>query len=413
VTSKFRHHARTRIAVSALAAALACASGAAAGDRHAQAGAAVAATEAAEAAKTGGGRGGIGLKRVGRFRAPTYVAGAPGEKGVFVVEQAGRIRLLRRGKRRTFLDIRGKVLIGGEQGLLSVAFAPDYRTSGFLYVFYVTNGGDLAIEEYRRDSAKRAAPGSARRVLTIDHPGESNHNGGQVAFGPDGLLYAGTGDGGGAGDTSDNAQDVDSLLGKLLRIDPRPSSGQPYRSPGSNPFAGRAGRDEVYAVGLRNPYRFSFDGASGKGTRIAIGDVGQNRFEEIDYEKLGAANGANFGWNDFEGFSTFDGAHAPAPSRHDRPIKVYGLGGGGCAVIGGYVSAARELASIRGRYVYGDFCLGQIRSLVPKLGRARKDRRLGVRVPMLSSFGRGPGGSLYATSLNGPVFKLVGKRRKR
>jgi hypothetical protein len=367
----------------------------------------------AAAKRVGSGKGGIGLKRVGRFRTPTFVTGAPGVKGVFVVEQAGRVRLLRKGKRRTFLNIRGKVLFGGEQGLLSLAFAPDYRRTGLLYVYYVTNGGDLAIEEYRRASAKRAAPGSARRVLTVNHPGESNHNGGQLAFGPDGLLYAGTGDGGGAGDAADNAQDVNSLLGKILRIDPRPSNGNPYRSPASNPFAGRAGRDEIYATGLRNPYRFSFDRVTSKGARIAIGDVGQNRFEEIDYEKLGGANGANFGWNDFEGFSRFDGAHPPGPSRHDRPIKAYGLGGGGCAVIGGYVSGSPKLKSIRGRYVYGDFCLGQIRSLVPRLGGARKDRRLGVRVPSLSSFGQGPGKALYATSLNGSVFKLVGKRKRR
>jgi glucose/arabinose dehydrogenase len=395
-----------RPAVALACAALACA--VALGT--ARGGTADAAPEAGKATKIGGGKGGVGLKRVGRFRTPTFVTGAPGVKGVFVVEQAGRIRLLRKGKRRTFLDIRGKVLFGGEQGLLSVAFAPNYRTSGFLYVFYVTNGGDLAIEEYRRASAKRAAPGSARRVLTVNHPGESNHNGGQLDFGPDGLLYAGTGDGGGAGDAGDNAQSTDSLLGKILRIDPRPSDGNPYRSPGSNPFAGRAGRDEIFAMGLRNPYRFSFDTVSGRGARIAIGDVGQNRFEEIDYEKLGGANGANFGWNDFEGFSRFDGAHPPGPNRHDRPIRVYSLGGGGCAVIGGYVSGSRKLKSIRGRYVYGDFCLGQIRSLVPKLGGARKDRRLGIRVPNLSSFGQGPGKTLYATSLNGSVFKLVGKR---
>ena len=245
--------------------------------------------------------------------------------------------LLRKGKKRTFLDIRGEVLPGGEQGLLSVAFAPDYQQSGLLYVYYVSNAGDLAIEEYRRASATSADRSSARRVLTINHPGQSNHNGGQLQFGPDGFLYIGSGDGGGGGDPDDSAQDTSSLLGKILRIDPRPGGGDPYSSPGSNPFVGDPGRDEIYALGLRNPFRFSFDLVSPKGPHIVIGDVGQDRFEEIDYETVAGARGANFGWNDFEGNAAFGGANPPAPSRHDRPIKVYSLGGGACALIGGYV----------------------------------------------------------------------------
>ncbi len=361
-------------------------------------------------AATGRGKGGIGLKQVGRFDTPVYVGAAPGVKGIFVVEQPGRIVLLRKGRRRTFLDIRGIVRFGGEQGLLSVAFPPDYAQSGLLYVYYVTQSGDLAIEEYHRASSTRADPSSARRVLTIPHPGESNHNGGQLQFGPDGFLYAGTGDGGGAGDPDNSAQTTTSLLGKLLRIDPRPSGGSPYSSPGSNPFVGDPGRDEIYAIGLRNPFRFSFDRFSAKGPHIAIGDVGQDSFEEIDYETVDGARGANFGWNDFEGNSPFGGAIPPAPARHDRPIKVYSLDGPACATIGGYVVSSRKLRSILGRYVYGDFCLGAIRSFIPGLGGAKKDRALGVRVPMLSSFGQGPGRSLYATSLNGPVFKLVGKK---
>ncbi len=359
----------------------------------------------------GSGRGGVGLKQVGRFQQPTYVAAAPGEKGVFVVEQPGRIEVLRKGKRKTFLDIRSEVLPGGEQGLLSVAFAPDYQQSGFLYVYYVTNSGDLAIEEYKRASTSRADRGSARRLLTVNHPGQPNHNGGQLQFGPDGFLYIGTGDGGGGGDPDNSAQDTGSLLGKILRVDPRPSGGQPYGSPGSNPFVGDPGRDEIYALGLRNPFRFSFDRVSAKSPHIIIGDVGQDRFEEIDYETVAGARGANFGWNDFEGNAPFDGASPPAPSRHDRPIKVYSLGGAACALIGGYVSGSNKLSSIKGRYIYGDFCIGKLRSLVPGLGGAKKDRALGARVPMLSSFGQGPGGSLYATSLNGPVFKLVGKKK--
>ncbi len=347
-------------------------------------------------AKTGGGKGGVKLKRVTRARSPVYVAAAPGTKGVFVVEQAGRILLLQKGKKRTFLDIRKRVTFGGEQGLLSMAFAPDYATSGFFYVYYVTAGGDLAIEEYRRAGPRRAARSSARRLVTVSHPGQPNHNGGQVQMGPDGFLYAGTGDGGGAGDTDNSAQNPNSLLGKILRIDPNSGGGAPSVS--------------IRARGLRNPYRFSFDTFSSRKPRIAIGDVGQDRFEEIDYEALSNLGGANFGWNDFEGFSPFAGAIPPGPSRHDKPIKVYSDAGPACAVIGGYVVRSRKLKSLRGRYVYGDFCTGRLRSFVPRLGGARKDRRLGPRISMLSSFGEGKGGTIYATSLNGGVFRLAGRK---
>ena len=339
------------------------------------------------------------LKRVGRFAQPVYVDAAPGVQGIFVVEQGGRIRLVQKGKRRTFLDIRGEVLDGGEQGLLSVAFPPDYRSSGLFYVYFTTNGGDIAVNEYRRATPKRADAGSARRILTVNHPGQSNHNGGQLQFGPDGSLYAGTGDGGGAGDPDNSAQDPGSNLGKILRIDP---------NPGGSPSI------EVYSLGLRNPFRFSFDMVSARQPRIVIGDVGQNRFEEVDYETLADARGANFGWNDFEGLSPFDGANPPAPSRHDRPIKVYSLGGNRCALIGGYVVRARSLKGLFKRYVYGDYCNGKLRSFTPRLNGAKRDRGLGLTVPSLTSFGEGPGGSLYATSQNGPVFRVVSTRgRKR
>jgi hypothetical protein len=369
---------------------------------HRRAGAALAAGALALLCSAGIGAGEaeakLKLKRVGGFQEPVYVAAAPGVEGIFVVEQAGRILLVQKGKRRTFLDIRGEVLDGGEQGLLSVAFPPDYAASGLLYVYFTTNGGDIAVEEYRRATPKRADPGSARRILTVNHPGESNHNGGQLQFGPDGRLYAGTGDGGGGGDPDDSAQNPASLLGKLLRIDP---------NPGGGPLI------ELYSLGLRNPFRFSFDTVSARKPRIIIGDVGQNRFEEVDYETLAGARGANFGWNDFEGFSVFDGANPPGPSRHDRPIKVYRLGGERCALIGGYVVRQRSLKGLFKRYVYGDFCDGRLRSFTPKLGGAKRDRRIGLQVPSLSSFGEGPGGALYATSLNGPVFRIVPTKRGR
>jgi glucose/arabinose dehydrogenase len=364
----------------------------------------------AEAAKKRGGK--AKLIRVGKFRQPVYVAAAPGVGGIFVVERGGRIIRVQGGRRRVFLDIRGQVRPGGEQGLLSVAFAPDYTSTGLFYVYFTNNGGDNEIDEFSAAGGGLSAePSSQRQVLLFNHPVNTNHNGGQLQFGPDGLLYAGTGDGGGAGDRPDNAQNPNSLLGKLLRIDPRTQGGRPYTSPPGNPFANGGGRPEVYSLGLRNPFRFSFDFVSSPGEpRIVIGDVGQDRFEEIDYETLAAANGANFGWNDFEGFAPFDGAHSPGPGRHDRPIKVYRLSGSACALIGGYVVADRKLKGLFRRYLYGDFCVGKIRSLTPRLGGARKDRGTGLEVPMLSSFGEGPNGKVYATSLNGPVYRLARRR---
>ena len=276
----------------------------------------------------------------------------------------------------------------------------------------MTGSGDLAIEEYRRASLHRAPTPPARAGCSPSPtPASPTTTAASSSSAPTDSCTSGTGDGGGAGDPDNSAQTTTSLLGKLLRIDPRPSGGDPYSSPASNPFVGVPGRDEIYAIGLRNPFRFSFDRFSAKGPYIAIGDVGQNRFEEIDYERVNGARGANFGWNDFEGNSPFSGAIPPAPARHDRPIKVYSLNGAACATIGGYVVSNRKLKSILGRYVYGDFCLGKIRSFVPHLRGAAKDRGLGVKVPSLSSFGQGPGKSLYATSLDGPVYKLVGKRK--
>ncbi len=335
----------------------------------------------------------VKLKRIGRFQSPTYVTSAPGIPGVVVVERAGRIRLVQGHKRRTFTTISG-VSTGGERGLLSVAFAPGYATSRLLYVYFTTGSGDLEIAALHADpDGLHADPSTLQPIVIVPHPTHSNHNGGQLQFGPDGMLYAGTGDGGGAGDEPDNAQNPNSRLGKLLRIDPS------------------SGAVETYAIGLRNPYRFSFDLISDPGhPRIAIGDVGQDRFEEIDYLPLAATAGANFGWNDFEGFAPFPGAHPPTPSQSVRPIKVYSHAGGACSIIGGYVVRDTRLRSLVHRYVYGDFCTGKIRSLIPDPRGARRDKRTGVRVRDLSSFGEGADGALYATSLDGPVYRFVRRR---
>jgi glucose/arabinose dehydrogenase len=353
---------------------------------------------------------GVGLKRVGSFDAPVYVTGAPGvPKLLFVVEQEGRIVLMKGGRRAgTFLDIRGLVGYGGERGLLSVAFPPDYGRSKRFYVYYTDRDGSIQIDEFRRSSATRAAAGSRRPVITIPHPVNSNHNGGQLQF-LGNLLYFGTGDGGSGGDPPNNAQNKDVLLGKLLRIDPRAAGGKPYSVPASNPFVGRPGRDEIYSYGLRNPFRFSFD-RTHRQPRIAIGDVGQNGFEELDYTTVGEAGGANFGWDAFEGFSKYtdENSGTPDPGGTVKPIFAYPHSrGGSCSVIGGYVVRDRRLAGLRGSYVYADLCEGRLRSLVPHLKRASGDRRLGLQVSSPSSFGEDQQHRLYVTSLEGPVYRLV------
>ncbi len=359
-------------------------------------------------------RGGVALKRIGSFNEPVYVTGAAGfPELLFVVEQQGRVIVMRDGRRAgAFLDIRGLVGFGGERGLLSIAFPPDYPRSRRFYVYYTDAEGDIRVDEFRRRSPTRAARGSRRAVIQIPHRANSNHNGGQLQFLGD-LLYLATGDGGSGGDPPNNAQDRTSLLGKLLRIDPRPSGGRSYSIPASNPFAGSAGgRGEIYSYGLRNPFRFSFDLVTApRQPRIAIADVGQDRFEEIDYTTVAAANGANFGWDAFEGNAPYAGANSgtPDPGGTVKPIFVYGRSrdGGSCTIIGGYVVGDPRLPSLRGRYVYADLCAGQLRSLVPRLRRARGDRRLGLRVSTPSSFGVDTRGRIYVSSLEGPVYRLV------
>jgi glucose/arabinose dehydrogenase len=353
----------------------------------------------------------VALKRIGSFASPVYVTGAPGfPRLLFVVEQGGTVRVMNDGRflsSRPFLDIRGLVSSGGERGLLSIAFPPDYERSRRFYVYFTDAQGDIRVEEFKRRSPTLAARGSRRPVLEIPHQANSNHNGGQLQF-LGNLLFLGTGDGGSGGDPPNNAQDRESLLGKLLRIDPRPSGGRPYSVPGDNPFVGRPGRDEIYSLGLRNPFRFSFDRVSAAKPRIAIADVGQDRFEELDYIGVGAASGANFGWDAFEGFGRYRGANSgtPDPGGTVKPIFAYGRGRG-CTIIGGYVAGDPRLPSLRGRYLYADLCEGQLRSLVPGLRRARDDRRLGLSVSTPSSFGEDARGRIYVVSLEGPVYRLV------
>jgi glucose/arabinose dehydrogenase len=361
------------------------------------------------------GGGSVALKKVGEFDHPVYIAGAPGfPKLVFVVEQAGRVEVLNGGRKlaRPFLDLRNQVGYDeAERGLLSIAFAPDYRQSGSFYVYYNDNAGNIRIDEFRRAGPTRADPASQREVIGIPHPENANHNGGQMQFLGD-LLYFGTGDGGSGGDPPNNAQNKEVLLGKLLRIDPRASGAAPYSVPSSNPFVGRPGRDEIYSYGLRNPFRFSFDTVTAAQPRIAIGDVGQGEFEEVDYTTVAAASGANFGWDALEGFVPYEdeSSGTPDPDGTTKPIFAYSHSrGGSCSIIGGYVVADPHLRSLYKRYVYADFCEGQLRSFVPHLKRAGGDRRLGLAVENPTSFGEDDAHRLYVASLTGGVYRLVQK----
>jgi glucose/arabinose dehydrogenase len=353
-------------------------------------------------------RRGVRLNRIGTFDDPLYVTAPPGDKRrLFVVEQPGRISVLQDGRRvgHPFLDIRGLVTSGGEQGLLSMAFAPDYARSGRFYVYYTDNDEKEVVAEYRRlsRSPTTADRASRRQVMRMDDP-FPNHNGGLLVFGPDRLLYIGTGDGGSGGDPFNNAQNLNSLLGKILRIDPRQSGSRPYTVPRSNPFVGRGGRDEIYSYGLRNPWRYSFDRATGD---LYIGDVGQDTREEIDYARRGGAKGRNYGWSCFEGRRHYDDSrNCPGASP---PTLDYGRPNGECSVTGGYVVRDSGLPALRGRYVYGDYCRGQVRSLRISGSRATDDGSLGLTVPELSSFGQDARGRIYATSLNGPVYRLTSR----
>jgi glucose/arabinose dehydrogenase len=350
----------------------------------------------------------VRLLRLGRFNQPTYVAAPRGDRRRFVVEREGTIRIVQRGRvlARPFLDISDRVTSGGESGLLSMAFARDYASSRRFYVYYTDQQGFLQIDQFRAAAGapNRADESSRRSVIRVAHH-RGNHKGGQVQVGPDGMLYAGFGDGGGGGDPDENAQNVSRILGKMIRIDPRPDGG--YSIPAGNPFRGRSGaRPEIYAYGLRNPYRFSFDRRRG---HLVIGDVGQDEIEEIDFVpgRTGGRpprGGYNFGWDVFEGRSRYESGSAPG---HIRPVLQHTQGEGFCSIIGGYVMRDRSLGrGWTGRYVYGDYCDGTIR--VAHLRRPNApSRATRLHVNALVSFGEDGRGRVYAVSLNGPVYRIA------
>jgi glucose/arabinose dehydrogenase len=349
---------------------------------------------------------GLHLVALASFQQPVYVTGAPGDPArVFVVQRTGQIGLMVNGHKQAqpFLDIGGLVNSGGgEQGLLGLAFPPDYARSGRFYVDYTMGNNDVRVAEYRRSARdpNRANPASARTVLTVDHRSFTNHNGGQLAFGPDGFLYVGVGDGGSEDDPHNYGQNNTTLLAKLLRIDPLAGGG--YRIPPSNPFAGVAGhRGEIWAYGLRNPWRFSFDRLTGD---LSIADVGQDLEEEIDFAPAGTGRGANYGWSVWEGTRRNKPGNAPG-AVFPKLVALHSEGY--CAIIGGYVVRDRSLPGLYGRYLFGDNCRSQIESV--KLSRAGASglRATGLRVSGTSSFGEDARGHLYIASLDGPVYRIA------
>jgi glucose/arabinose dehydrogenase len=348
----------------------------------------------------------IRLVRVGRFDQPLTVTAARGDRSrLYVAEKPGRVQLLVNGheQSRPFLDISAAVnSSGGEQGLLGLAFAPDYATSGLFYVDYTIGNNDIRVVRFKRSAGDPdvADASSARTVITIGHPGESNHNGGQLAFGPEGLLYIGVGDGGNEGDPEGHGQNTGTLLGKILRIDPSPAGG--YTIPASNPFAREPGhRGEIWAYGLRNPWRFSFDSATGD---LIIGDVGQDRFEEIDFQRAGHGAGANYGWNVWEARSRYKSGSAP---HAVFPQIVAPHSQGYCAIIGGFVVRDHSVRSLYGKYLFGDNCRPQIEAAKLTSGGASGLHATGLRVQSTSSFGEDAAHHIYISSLAGPVYRLA------
>jgi hypothetical protein len=341
--------------------------------------------------------------RAGGLAAPVYVTHAGDHTGrLFVVEQAGTVRLLRPGEAvaQVFLDIRGRVLAGGEQGLLGLAFHPLYEQNGRFFVYYTRRGdGAIVISEFAVSGDPDRALPDETVLLVIPHPFFGNHNGGMLAFGPGGYLFAGVGDGGSANDPFSNAQNVDTLLGKILRINvdvPDRSAGTPYSAPTTNPFVGGPGRDEIYAYGLRNPWRFSFDRQTGW---LWVGDVGQNAHEEVNATPLA---GRNFGWRIFEGFScTGNDAGLCRARNYTAPLFDYGHTEGRCSITGGYVYRGFERVVPRGTYLYADFCTGEIFRWAGR--RQEVLLKSGVNV---TSFGEDESGELYVTGGTG-VWQIV------
>jgi glucose/arabinose dehydrogenase len=336
--------------------------------------------------------------------APVGVTNAGDGSGrLFILEQAGVIRIFQNGNLlpTPFLDIRNRVLSGGERGLLGLAFHPQYAQNGYFYINYTNLQGNTVIARYQvsANDPNRADPSSEKRLIFVQQP-FPNHNGGEVTFGPDGYLYLGLGDGGSQGDPNGNGQSLNTLLGKILRIDV--NHGDPYAIPPNNPFQGK-GKAEIWAYGLRNPWRFSFDGATGD---LYIGDVGQDLWEEIDFLPAGSPGGTNFGWNYMEASHPYDNHTPPQGLKLTGPVAEYSHEFG-CAVAGGYVYRGKQLPGWQGVYLFGDYCSGIVWGLLRSPDGTWQQKQLYQNVGRISSFGEDEAGEIYLTDLNGNLFQLV------
>jgi glucose/arabinose dehydrogenase len=340
-------------------------------------------------------------KVVDGLESPVFLTAPAGDSRLFVVEQPGRIRIVKDGALlpAAFLDVSAKVTYGGERGLLSIAFHPHYSANGFLYVDSIDTNGSTVVERYTVSANPDAAdPASAKLILTVPQP-YTNHKGGLLLFGPDGKLYVGLGDGGGSGDPQGNGQNLKDLLGDILRIDV--DAGDPYAVPSDNPYAGSSSaRGEIWASGLRNPWRFSFDPPSGL---LFIADVGQDAWEEIDVVPA-AQGGLNFGWNIMEGMHCY-GAGTCNDTGLTLPVAEYDHSQG-CSIIGGYVYRGSRVPGLTGRYLYADYCGDWIRSLAFSDGSAGTPASVTFDgIGHVLSFGEDSSGELYVLSDNGTVYE--------
>ncbi|MBD3883993.1 PQQ-dependent sugar dehydrogenase [Phormidium tenue FACHB-886] len=350
-------------------------------------------------------------KQVSGLQQPVHITSAKdGSRRLFVVEQTGRIQIVQKGQvlATPFLDISDRVSTEGEQGLLSVAFPADYARKKHFYVYYTDKAGDIVISRYQLTAnANVANPRSERVILKVPHPFNSNHNGGQLAFGADGFLYAGTGDGGGGGDPANNAQNPKSLLGKILRINVESSGKKRYTIPRTNPFQGakdptNSVRDEIWALGLRNPWRFSFDRKTGD---LYIGDVGQGSFEEVNFQPANRAGGQNYGWNIREGNLPFNNSTAD-PTGLVSPVAGYDHSQG-ASITGGFVYRGTAKPALQGFYLFGDFINGKLWGL--RNTTAGWQNQLLLDTPhTLSTFGEDEQGNLYVADYGqGDIYKIT------
>jgi glucose/arabinose dehydrogenase len=344
---------------------------------------------------------------------PIGVSSAPGDPRLFVIGQTGKVAIVEGGKvTGTFLDLSGRISTGSERGLLGLAFHPSYASNGLFFVRYTDKSGNLAISEFHVGSdPNKADASSEKRLLTVSHPSYANHNGGRIEFGPDGYLYIGTGDGGSGGDPNNHGQSLNTLLGKMLRIDvDNPSNGKAYGIPADNPFVDKTGAlPEIFAYGLRNPYSFSFDRLSGD---LWIGDVGQNKYEEIDRATAasGGGNGANFGWRRMEGNHCYNPGSKCQTADMVLPLAEYSHGANdstGCAVIGGYVYRGTEHPELFGRYFFGDECSGTVWNLTADGPATQSPQKLLSSGVSIDGWGQDANGELYMVASNGRLYQLV------